>query len=387
VIGTISQTSGCRLGTLSHGAGSGVECIYGATTTRIYRIPVANIVDASTTFVADSMVEIPPGSVNSFAATGGLTSCEIASGIDRLIITTGASQRHYVTQYNTSSTALDRVFLSDNRQLDHSINDPGIYPWPSTVSGGFSVWSENGIAYLIRTGTTSITNIIYSVPLSTDWDFAAGTSSATQNRLITPTLSTTGCVTFSKLFVNYERKLGSTYLGIQPEPFRTYYRVTGIADNSGTWNALGDDGDLTSITGSDNIQLMIEFRAIGQNCIPARIFSLVVTYDDNTTDSRYQPSVANSNITTKRFAWRFSTAFGGTVPTLTIRLYDAVAGTLLLTDTTATQASGLFEKSTNDGASFGSYNTTDKANNTTYIRYTPTSLGDNIKVRAILTQG
>jgi hypothetical protein len=59
---------------------------------------------------------------------------------------------------------------------------------------------------------------------------------------------------------------------------------------------------------------------------------------------------------------------------------------LLLDDTTALQASGIFEKSINDGAAWGSYNTTDKANETTYIRYTPTVLGDDIKVRALLTQ-
>ena len=109
-------------------------------------------------------------------------------------------------------------------------------------------------------------------------------------------------------------------------------------------------------------------------------------YEDLTTDSHYQPSVAQSSTANKRFAWRFSTAFGSTVPTLRLRLYDAVSGGTLLDDTTVAAASGTWEKSTDGGSNWTAYNTTDKGNDTTYIRYTPTSLGDNIKVRALLTQ-
>jgi hypothetical protein len=109
-----------------------------------------------------------------------------------------------------------------------------------------------------------------------------------------------------------------------------------------------------------------------------------VVYEDNTTDSHFQPSVGFSSTTNKQFAWRFSTAFGGTVPTLKVQLFDAVSGALLVTDDTATPT-GTFEKSTNDGSSWGAYNTTDKGNDTTYIRYTPAALGDDVKVRALLT--
>jgi hypothetical protein len=131
---------------------------------------------------------------------------------------------------------------------------------------------------------------------------------------------------------------------------------------------------------------MFEFRTIGTFCLPSRIFGVTCVYEDNTTDSHYQPSIAQSSTTGKNFAWRFSTAFGGTVPTLKIRLYNAVTGSLLLEDTTTASTEGTWEKSTNDGGSWGAYNTTDKGNDTTYIRYTPTSFADNIKVRALLTQ-
>jgi hypothetical protein len=105
---------------------------------------------------------------------------------------------------------------------------------------------------------------------------------------------------------------------------------------------------------------------------------------DYSTDSHYQPSIGNTDSISKRFAWRFATAFGGTVPTLRVRIYDVLSGDLLIDDYT-TNSSGTWEKTT-DATTWGSYNTTDKSNETTYIRYTPASLGDGIKVRAVLTQ-
>lgn len=87
----------------------------------------------------------------------------------------------------------------------------------------------------------------------------------------------------------------------------------------------------------------------------------------------------------KIFAWRFKTEFGGTVPELRISLYNDITGGSLGTDTTETETGGVFEKST-DGVTWGAYDSVDKGNDTTYIRYTPDSLADNVVVAAYLTQ-
>jgi hypothetical protein len=383
VTGTISQTSASRICTASHGPGSGVSNLYGATTTRIYRVPEASIVDASTNFVADSMNEIPTGSTNTYVPTSGLTSVEYMPTIDRFLITTGASGRHYVTVYQNSGASFDRVFLSDNKQIDQSAADSGLVPYPSTQSAGFSVWVEDGIAYMARVGTTVIINQVYAVPLAADWDWASAT---VKQRLITPQLTTTGCRTFKHLSVQHMEYYGDSAFAVNPEPWRAYYRTAGISDDSGSWTLVNDTGDLSGIA-ADQIQFMFEFKTIGLVCLPARLYGLICSYEDSSTDSHYQPSVKHSDRTTKRFAWRFSVAFGSTVPTLTLRLYNAVTGALLLTDTTATAASGTFEKTTNDGGAWGAYDTSDKGNETTYVRYTPTSIGDNIVVYGILSQG
>ena len=131
---------------------------------------------------------------------------------------------------------------------------------------------------------------------------------------------------------------------------------------------------------------MFEFKMISSFCTPARIHSVTVTYEDETTDSHYQPSAGNSSLASKRFAWRHSTAFGGTVPTLRIRLYDAVSGGGPLVDDDSATPTGTWERSTDGGSNWVGYTSTDKENETTYIRYTPAALADNIRVRALLTQ-
>ncbi len=383
VTGNVSQTNNGRIGTLQHGPGIGVKSLYFATTTRIYRVAVTNITNASTTFLSDAMVEVPTGGTNTYAATGALTGVEISDQIDRLVVTsTGAAGvRSYVTKYNTNSDPFDHIFLVDSKQLDQSTADSDSVPHPNIQAGIINVWSEEGLTYISRTGTASTTNHLYAVPLGADWSYADGT---VKQRLVTPELATPNAVKYVRAYFNSAQYLGLDNLTIPTEPVRMYYRTSGISDNSGAWTLIDQTGDITGVDGAASIQFALEFRVIGTFCLPNRVYNVCVVYEDDTTDSHYQPSVANSSTVDKRFAWRFSTAFGGTVPTLRVRLYNATSGGLLVDDNTASPT-GTFEKSTNDGGSWGSYNTTDKANDTTYIRYTPASLGDNIKVRALLT--
>jgi hypothetical protein len=255
-------------------------------------------------------------------------------------------------------------------------------PHFNTASQAVSVWSENGIAHIVKHGTTAALCQMYALPLSAHWTYAY----TTNQRVITPAIFTSDCAKFSRVLVSDDDGVGSGEFYITPEPYRIYFRTKGIDQNNGEWTLVEKDGDLSGLAGNRWIQFMFEFVTIGWFCVPARIMSVVVVYDDtlNVTDSHYQPSVAKSSATAKQFAWRFFVAFGGTVPTLRIRLYNAVTGDLLVDDYT-TNPKGTWEKTT-DGTTWGSYNTSDTANNTTYIRYTPASLGDNIKVKAILTQ-
>jgi len=389
VTGTVSQTNNGRIGTLAHGPGSGVKCLYFAATTRIHRAPLGDIVQGGTSWVADSMTEVPTGGSGTYTPSSLLTSVEIADQIDRLIVTstgagtTTAHRRAYVTKYDASgSYEFDHIFLSDTGQQDQSAADNDAVAHPNPQGALLSVWSQGGLVYLVRTGTAATTNIMYTVPLGADWAYANGT---VNQRLITPAMATTNAEKLSRVFVNNADFLGENGLTMPTEPLRIYYRTAGISDNSGSWTLVDSTGDLSGGLPGAEIQFALEFRTIGALCIPNRVYNICCTYEDNTTDSHYQPSVAQSSIATKTFAWRFSTAFGGTVPRLRIRIYHAVTGAELDDDDTVTLA-GTWQKSTDGGSNWVGYNDTDKANETTYIRYTPAGLGDDIRVRALLTQ-
>jgi len=389
VTGTTSQVNNGRLVTAAHGPGSGLSCFYFTTTTRIYRsIDVSSITASSTTWLSsgDVMTEIPPGSVNTFAATAGLSAIEFSSSLDNFIISTSGAGgfRSYVTRYFNDGSQIDRIFLLESRQIDQVSADPGTTPFATTNSVSQTSWTEGGVLYMAGVGTAATTNILRAIPIGADWEYATSTSC----RVVTPSIATPNCSNFTRLYLNTIQVLGGDTghnLGQAPEGIRAYYRTTGISDNSGPWTLLDDSGDLSGVDSSPAIQFMFEYKVINLTCIPSRLLSYAVLYEDLSTDSHYQPSVAHSDTVNKRFAWRFSTAFGGTVPTLSIQLFDAVSGGTLVTNDTVAHA-GSWQKSTDDGATWGSYNTTDKASDITYIRYTPASLGDNIKVRALLTQ-
>ncbi len=384
VTGTVVGVNNGRVGTLLHGPGINEKSLYFLTATRIYRAAISKIFDGNLGWISDNRPEIPPGSVSTFPATGALNVIEISDSIDRLIVlTTGATAfKHYVTRYPAvAGDQFDRFFGLDDKQQDQSIADPNAPIHFNTASQVTSVWSENGIAHIVKHGATAALCQMYALPLGAHWFY----SESTNQRVITPEIFTPDCSSFKRMMTSVVDHLGSEEFRIPTGSTFSFYRTSGITDNTGAWIQLAEDGDLTGLSPSTSIQFMFEFTTISLLCVPGRIMSVAVLYDDLSTDSHYQPSSGKTVESSKQFAWRFATAFGSVVPTLRIRLYDAVTGGLLLDDDSVTQA-GTWEKTIDGGTNWISYNDTDKGNEITYIRYTPDTLPDNIKVRSLLTQ-
>jgi hypothetical protein len=386
VTGTISQANNSRLAVASHGPFSGTASIYFTTTTRVYGTPVSSIQNGSTTWLSSGsvMVEVPPGSANTFAASSLMNSIEYASIIDKFLIAVNSTTtpfRSYLTQFRTDSGQFDRVWGWDNRQIDQSAASSDLTPTATYTGAAYSVWSEGGMCYAATIGTTAILNRLYAIPLAADWEYTSMSNSA----LVLPALSVSNVSKFTGIYVNSSDVIGGKTdknLGLSPEPFRVSYRTSGISDDSGNWTLVNYTGEI-SVAGASQIQLKIEFRTMGTSHVPSRIHSTCVLYEEYATDSHYQFSVNKSSAANKQFAWRFSTAFGSTVPALRILLYDAISGGLLVDDNTGSPT-GTFERST-DGSIWSTWVNTDKANDTTYLRYTPSSLADNINVRPVLT--
>lgn len=397
--GNLSQYDAITVAIPQHGFSSGVSSIFGVTDTFVYRIPEANVVDSSTSFIMDHMPYAPPGGSSTFATDNVLAQVRYAGGkMDTFLFTTGITSPNdipgklYLGKYDAAPNQWQRVALIDTKQQDQSTADAGVTPFPSNSIYPFAGNVTNGILYLLRGANSQDYSQLYALPVGADWDYAkTPTSIDTTNfisgdvaRAISPALSTPDCIRYSRVAVANDVLLGSEELGMSTEPFRLYWRTTGITDNTGNWNLILPPWDLTGIGPSDQIQFMFEFRTFGPTCIPARIYGLVCSYEQLVTNANYLPSVANSSVAANRFAWRFATAFGGTVPTLTVYLYNDATNDLILSDNTANATKGTFEKSTNGGGAWGAYNTTDKSNETTYIRYTPSYLPNGAKVRAYL---
>ena len=384
--GTGSQNNNGRIATAAHGPGSGVKSIYFTTTTRIYRTKLTDdIISNDSSFLADNMTEIPPGGTVSFAASSLMNSIEYSSLIDRFIVMLNATgdQRPYLTKYLTDGSELERNLWADLRQTDQSTASSQLTPAPSQQVQAMSSWIEGGMLYLAHTASaTAIAGILWAIPIGADWQYEA----TALQRLVMPKMSLPNCDQLVRVNTRMASFLGGDLLGLPTEPARLYYRASGIDDDSGAWTAIDASGDFTAGLSPAEVQIAVEFRVGGPICIPGRIFSVGVIYDDTTTDTHYQPSVNQSNVTNKRFAWRHAVAFGGTVPALRVRLYDADTAGLLLDDNTDDEASGTFERSTDNGANWAAWTSADVSNDTTYIRYTPVSFADNIRVVALLTQ-
>jgi hypothetical protein len=385
--GAPSQLNNARVVTAAHGPGAGIPCIYFTTATRVYRtINVNSITSGSTAWLADNMTEVPPGGVNTIAVSNTIQAIEYAATMDSFVIMTAGAGgvRSYLAKYNTSGAQFDRLLFIENRQQDQGAADASLTPIPTIMSTSFSVWVEDGMMYAARNGTTAVLNQIYAIPISADWEYA----SSTNNRLIFPRIQCIDCQKYNNVFVNAVQVVGGASgknLGLNPEPYRLFFRTVGISDNSGSWTVIPSNGDLGSVAGASHIQFMAEFRVMN-TMLPARLQSLAVVYTDNNNDDHFMSSTTASDVAIKRFAWYFATPFGSTVPNLRVNLYNADTGGLLLTDTTTGTSSGTFEKAVNGTeGGWAAYTNADRSTANTYISYTPTSLADNIKVRAVLS--
>ena len=381
--------------------------LYFVSLTKLYGAPIiatngTSGISASTNnfvYAAGGMSETPPGTVSMFTATGALACIDYDNILDKFIVTSTGSTayRSYVTHYGTDGEQFDHICLLDDKQNNnmaaYTNNGSNITPHMNTLSLLATPTAANGMIYITTTptafGGTSSQNFLFAIPMGVEWTYSSSTN--TVGQIMTPKISTPNCNKYVRVYKVTDNVIGNDIIGKRSDATRISYRTSntgaGIDDNSGTWTLCSDTNDLSGVAAANYIQFKIEFKGVTDLCIPGRIIALCVVYDDNATDSHFQPSVANSSITNKIFAWRFSTGFGSSpIPALKVVLSDATNITnTYITDYTDTSTLGSFTK-TYDGSTWIPYDTSDMnpGNNNIYIRYAPTSLADNLKVKAAL---
>ena len=348
VAGNVLQSNNGRVATLNHGPGASVPSLYLFTTTRILRVPLSAIVAASTTFVADSMSEVPPGGTNTNSASGStpFISLDVAGSLDKLVIatTSGQSTSLYVTDYYTGGQQFDRRAMCAASQLPSSLRDTDSPVWVHSLNGSSVpfVWVEDGWLFWLYSGATTTTaNALTAYPLAADLDFQAEVN----NRIICPKISLGG--TPAKLYrvlANCVENIGDHTMGITPDAYRVQYRTSGIDDNTGAWADVPQSGDLSGVLPAANIQFAFQFRTAGVIMLPARILSLALLYE--TTDdlpSQYRWNDADFSTSTGIFAWIQKALFGAALTTHTINIYRADTDALVLTQASTGSTNGNFQ--------------------------------------------
>jgi len=386
--GTISQNNNGEIITLGHGPGSGSKSMYFATTTRIYRSDLSIITSGSTTWTSDVMVEIPPGGTATIPAGSTMQSVKYAPELDSLVINTGNGSgfSSYITRYNTTGTAFDNNMFSSLLYYNQSTADSNVpYPLATTLNAQMMMYPKNGYMHTVRYNTTAPIAGLYNFPYLIDYYYTDILGNQPYQVAITPAIDTSNVNKFYRVYLNNQRRFGSSPFTVPYEPTRLYYRTTGISDNTGAWTLLNDSYDLSGVSPSSQIQFKLAFKNLGVIMTPPKVSRLVLTYEDNQTDSHYEPSIAQSNIASRIFAWRQGTVWGSTIPAMRIRIYNIATNTLILEDTTSTGTSGTFEYSTDNGSNWSSWSSSADAIGN-YIRYTATSLPSSTRTKVVLTQ-
>lgn len=390
VSGTLATSAAMVVATTSYTTGGGVPCIYFLTATRLYRSkPVSTITASDTTHVSGGDAQIinwPAGTTNvNGTAPAGCAYIERDSLSDTFLVvhTTAGSAKIFVTRYRSDSTPADRMLLTNEHGMYYTSAAmlAAIGGVPDSPGAQF-VSAVDGVMYVGYGPTTN--GGAFAVPYYADWEYADTTNA----RLILPAITLTDADRLNYVMAQESQTLGTSTSGynLSPAtlPYRLKYRTSGISDNSGAWTLVDQTGTLDiGAPAGGQIQFCCEFRTMGMTMWTSRLHSLAVVYDDTNTDSHYQFSADKSSAASKQFAWWFATAFGSIVPALRVRIYDSVTGSLLVDDNT-TSPTGTWERST-DGTTWSAWNSTDRGNTTTYLRYTPASIADNVNARVVLT--
>jgi len=384
VTGTIQQFNNGRLVTAAHGPGSGVASIYYATASRVYRAATSGITAASTTFNNDNMSEVPPGGTNTYAATSAIQGIDYITGIDRfaLYTTTTGSTRHYLTQYQTGGSNFDTIFCVDTKQIDHTLANKEIAP-PSLVqntSTNVTSFTNYNTTYFTKGGGTGLLSWLYTCNFGSDYAFTSITGN--DQSIITPSMTCTGNVMFYRVYVNALRTVNSErYNHMASEPYKIWYRTSGISDNSGGWTIVPNGGVLTGVTAASTIQFRIKFKTAGTHCLPSRVYSVCVVYE-NSVDipSHLKWNFTDTNNSSGNVGF-LQTCYYGSVPDLQIDYYRADTDVNVLSQASTSSTNGVFEYW--DGSSWTSGLGTDTIN--IRRRFRPTaSLPTGVNVYARL---
>lgn len=362
------------IATTNHGVGKNDKSLYFVASSRVYRFSLKNIISPSA-FYVDAMIEILPYNSLSYniSSPGSLISIVYDSFSDYFYL--GGASKFYRTKFKTEAKYMDLAFgLNDNILDNQNVLEEYVPKFqvasysPSTVVDGI-------IYYLYCHTATTTDNVLYAI--STKGNYDIGNNSV----IITPKLSTPNCLSYNCVYFNDRCLLGGNIFGTSTELIELYYRTEGIDNNSGNWT-LVKYGDLSDIQPSNFIQFMLKFKIFGSFCVPARVYSLGLTYKDNEDDPLFCKFFYKGNVK-DQYYWKFLNSYNGILPNLEIIIYDTGSSNIILKDNSVAP-NGNFDYSINGGTSWTTWSASNLNANSIIVRYTPLNLPNNLNVAASL---
>jgi uncharacterized delta-60 repeat protein len=389
------------IGNMQSGSASGVTSIY-IDNTGIVQTPISLLENEVVPFYT-YMPELPPGSTTTYPAAGNVGKVYYDSVSDRLIVLNiSTTAKSYMTSYKLNliqptlvgtlysrdtfntlayENSYDLAFLMNGNQLQGNTASAFSQRYPDTLGVGFYGCIENGVLHLCRYVGT-IQNNLYAVPIGCEAQYV----DYSKNALYSPKYVLPNVVGITGLYVNQYKEYGSLGFTIPPEPLVIHYRTTEIDTNTGSWTEftnvqnLNDDIICEGVLDSIEIQFRFSYKIAGNTCLPNRVYGFTLAYEDDRTDSHYSPSVSNSNLINRTFAWRQESLWNSNIPNLKIRLYNATNGNIVFYDTITNSASGTWQYSTDNGVTWLPWNSSaDSVGN--YIRYVADFIPSGIKLR------
>ena len=194
--------------------------LYITNSTRISRIPTSAITASSTTFIANAMVENPPGTSTTYPLSSQLLNGMYMRNIDRFYISHNQGTiRDYITPYVVGGEFTFPVNVNDQNLSNTYLVSKFDNLLSNFNSNNTGTQYQDGIMFFYRNVSTD-ENVIMTFPWTADKTYESLSNSC----IITPELQTTSATSYNRVYFEFDSFFNTDIRFYYPrENFDVYY--------------------------------------------------------------------------------------------------------------------------------------------------------------------
>jgi hypothetical protein len=350
--GTLQQNNSDNLITPGHGPNAGSLCYLFSTNSTTYHGKISDLAAAVTSWPSLASSNYVPGSTYT---TQTMSAIAYSQTLDRLISLSGTGEIYVKRLLSNEFDYLFGTAHSIELEAGAALSIVGL---PVGGISTTSIDSNFGWTALLLTATGQRGLIITATSNDQRWE---------HQYIITPVLDIFDA---SSLVLAKTLKV----LNTKSLDAKLQYRLSGFASETSGWLAVPADHDLSAITPSTGqIQFRVLFRKHEQEITVSPGFNeLFLLYNGKFENSeKWHADVENSSKSTEspgRSAIILIKAYPTSVPTIEMKAYSRLTGTLVAQKNTSSDASE-FEYSSDSGSTWNALGTIPNTINTTRLRY------------------